>query len=131
VDNDSFSEDITSKLYPKYQYQAVSKGPKRAGKEAFLNVINGFSSGHSYSLNPSKKRGYCFFCLQKSNLGAQKEQESANFLFQKTFRLNQEDLIEVPKRKEPKRERFRGKYIKWWCKECDKFICKDCWSLYH
>jgi hypothetical protein len=53
------------KLYLKYQYQAVSKGLKRAGKEAFLKNINRFSSDHSYGLNPLKKRGYCFFFVHK------------------------------------------------------------------
>jgi hypothetical protein len=81
VDSDSFNKDIMLKPYPKYQYQAVLKGPKRAGKEAFLKIMNGFSSDYSYGLNLLKKRGYCFFCSQKSNLAAQKEQESANFLF--------------------------------------------------
>jgi hypothetical protein len=39
VDNDSFGEDITLKPYPKYEYQAVSKGPKTAEKEAFQKLL--------------------------------------------------------------------------------------------
>jgi hypothetical protein len=57
VDNDSFSEDITSKPYLKYEYQTVSKGPKIVEKEAFLKAINNGVSDHLYSLNPLGKKG--------------------------------------------------------------------------
>jgi hypothetical protein len=73
VDNDSFGEDIISKPYLKYEYQAVSKGPKRAEKQAFLKTINRSFPDHSYNLNLLKKEVIVFFCSQKSNLGAQKE----------------------------------------------------------
>jgi hypothetical protein len=112
VDNDSFGEDITSKPYLKYEYQPVLKGLKIVEKEDFLKAINNGVSNHLYSLNPLGKKGRCFFYIKKSTLKALKEQESANFLFQTTFQLNQKDLIEVLKRKEPKRKRFRGKQTK-------------------
>jgi hypothetical protein len=51
----------------------------------------------------------CFFYLKKSTLGPSKEQETAGSQFQKTFKLNQNDLINVLKPKELKREQFRGK----------------------
>jgi hypothetical protein len=113
VDNDSFGKDITSKPYLKYEYQAVSKGPKTVKKEAFLKAFNNGVSDHLYGLNPLGKKGWCFFCIKKSTLKAQKEQESVSFLFQATFKLNHSDLIEVSKKKEAKRERFRGKQTKW------------------
>jgi hypothetical protein len=123
--------DFTSKPYPKYQYQPASKGPKTAEKEAFLKNINGSLSDHFYALNPFGKRNYCFFCSKKSSLGPIKEQETTQSLFQTTFKLNQNDLIKVVRSEEPKREQFRGKKTQWWCKNCQKSICKSCWSLYH
>jgi hypothetical protein len=108
VDKDSFNKDITSKPYLKYEYQAVSKGLKIIEKEAFSKAINRVSD-HSYNLNLLEKKGRCFFCIKKSTLRAEKQQELANFLFQTTFQLNYFNLIEVLKKKEPKREQFRGK----------------------
>jgi Transposase IS4 len=81
VNNDNFGEEITSKPYPKYVYQPVSKGPKLTEKEAFLKAINGVSSDHLYGLNPLDKCGFCFFCEKKSP----KSRKSTNSLFQKTF----------------------------------------------
>jgi hypothetical protein len=51
VNSDDFGEDISSKPYPKYEYQLVSKGPKRGGKEAFLRSLNE-GLDHLYDLNP-------------------------------------------------------------------------------
>jgi hypothetical protein len=45
--------------------------------------------------------------------------------------MNPSDLMEIPKKKELKREQFRGKLTKWWCQKYKKFICKDCWSKFH
>jgi hypothetical protein len=73
VDNDSFDKDITSKLYPKYEYQAVSKGLKIAEKEAFLKAINNRVSDHLYGLNPLGKKGWCFFYIKKNTLKVSKE----------------------------------------------------------
>jgi hypothetical protein len=131
VNDNDFGEEITSKPYPKYVYQTAEKGPKSAKKEAFLKAINGNSSDYIYGENPLKKRGYCFLCPKKGQKG-QKSQESTNFLFKRTLQLDKEkDLIEVQKRKEPKERRFRSKRTKEWCFNCQKFICKNCWSLYH
>ena len=131
VKNDDFGEEITSKPYPKYVYQIAKKGPKTTEKEAFLEAINGISSNHIYGENPSKRVGYYWFCSKKDTLKDQKEQKSAISQAQKTFQLNQNDLIEIQKKKEPKRIQFRPKQTKWWCFECQKSICKECWSLYH
>jgi hypothetical protein len=131
VKNDDFGEDIVSKPYPKYKYQLVSKGPKTAEKQVFLQAINGLEITHLCVSHPLKKRGYCFFCLKKDNLKPQKKKELKSSLFQKTFQLNQEDIIEISKEKKSKQRQNRGKRIKWWCKEYKKFICKDCWSLYY
>jgi hypothetical protein len=68
---------------------------------------------------------------KKSNLGPLKEQEKANSQFGMTFQLNQNDLVEVKKSKEPKKRRFQGVLIRWWCETCQKFICKNCWRHYH
>ena len=130
MDNDDFGEEITSKPYLKYVYQPAKKGPKTAEKEAFLRAIDDFSN-HLYGENPSKKRGRYFFCTKKSNLKPSKKQELGQFSSYSTFQLNKEDNAEIWKEKGPKREEFRGKMVKWWCQECNKFICKDCWSLYH
>ena len=127
VKNDDFGEEITSKPYPKYVYEPVSKGPKSEKIEAFLENIDGFSSDHIYGENPLKKRGYCFFCPKKD----QKKRKSTNFLFEKTLKLSKEDLVEIKEKKESKTKRFRSKQTKEWCFDCQKFICKDCWSLYH
>jgi hypothetical protein len=67
IKNNDFRREITSKPYPKYVYQPVSKGPKTAQKKAFLKSFDGVSS-HLYSENPSKKRGFCFFYPKKSNI---------------------------------------------------------------
>jgi hypothetical protein len=112
VNNDDFGADFTSKPYPKYQYQTPSKGQKTAGKKAFLQAINRSEITHLYVSNPFKKRGYCFFCLKKDNLEPQKKKKSKDSLVQKTFQLNQEDLIEISKEKKSKQWRFQGKRIK-------------------
>jgi hypothetical protein len=105
------SKDL--KPYLKYQYQSPSKGSKTTEKEAFLKIINGSNVSHLYSLYPLKIKNSCFFYPKKSTLGPLKEQESAGSQFQKTFKLNQNNLINVLKPKEPKREQFRGKQTKW------------------
>jgi hypothetical protein len=131
VDNDNFGEEITSKPYLKYVYEPVLTGPKPAKKEEILKDINRFSSNYLYGENPFKKRGYYFLCSKKTILKDSKKQKSDNSLFQRTFQLDQNDLIEVDKREEPKRKRFYLKETKWWCFNYQKFICKDCWNLYH
>ena len=131
MDNDTFGEEITSKPYPKYQYQAVSIGPKLKEKKAFLEAINGLNLDHIYVLNPLRKNGWCYFCPQKSTLQVQKKEESRFTLSTRVFQLNQQDLIEIPKKGDSKPIRIRGKRIKKWCLNCNKFICQDCWSLYH
>ena len=109
VKNNDFGEEITLKPYLKYVYEPVSKGPKSNKTEEILEHIDDFSN-HQYSENPSKKRGYFVFCVKKSTLGPLKEQDVKTWQFQKTFQLDQEDLIEFSKKNKPKRERFRGKY---------------------
>jgi hypothetical protein len=104
--------DFTSKPYQKYKYQAVSKGVKTAEKKAFFKAINRVSD-HLHDSHSLGKRNYCFFCLKKSNLEPSKEQESLNFQFKTIFKLEKSNLIKVLKPGQPKRERFRGKRIKW------------------
>jgi hypothetical protein len=113
IDNDNFGEEITSKPYSKYIYEPVLTGLKPAKKEEFLKDINGFSSNHLYGENPLKKRGYYFFCPKKTILKDSKKQKSNNSLFQRTFQLDQNDLIEVDKREELKRKRFYLEKTKW------------------
>jgi hypothetical protein len=120
-----------SKPYPKYEYQPEKSGPKKAEKESFLKAINGSNSDHLYGLNPLGKKNHCFFCPKKSTLRAQKQGDSKEFPLFQEKKLNPSDLMEIPKKKEPKREQFRGKLTKWWCQKCKKFICKDCWSKFH
>jgi hypothetical protein len=108
VDSNDFGENIVSKLYPKYEYQSVSKGPKRGASKAFLEAING-SIDHVYGLHPLKRKGYCNLCLRESTLRAPKEPNLANYLFQTTFQLNHKDLVEISSQIGPKVERFRGK----------------------
>jgi hypothetical protein len=67
---------------------------------------------HSYILDPLGRKRYCYFCPKKTILRPQKEEKSAGFSFQTRFQLNQSDLIEISKRNEPKKERFRGKQTK-------------------
>ena len=128
-DND-FEEEITSKLYSKYVYEPVSKGPKLSKREAFSEPINDFLN-HLYGEHPLKKRGYCLYCVKKSNIKPSNQQELGQFSSYSTLQLDEKDESQLIERKRPKRERFRAKYIKWWCQECEKFICNDCWSLYH
>ena len=130
VKNNDFGEEITSKPYPKYVYEPVSKGPKSEKKESILEHVNDFSN-HLYDEHPSKKRGYCIFCVKTSNIKPSNQQETDQFSSYLTFQLNNEDGSKLVEKKRPKRERFRGRYIKWWCQECNKFICNDCWRLYH
>jgi hypothetical protein len=130
VDSDDFGQEIALKLFPKYQYQSVSIGPKRDGKEAFLKAINN-GLNHYYSENSPKKRGYYLFCVQKGTVSAIKEQKFQTSLSCLTLQFNKGDTSEISAKKEPKRQRVRGKHTKWWCYECNKFICQDYWSLYH
>jgi hypothetical protein len=87
VDNNSFGEDITSKPYSKYEYQAVLKGPKTTEKSAFLKAINGSILDHLYDLHPLNKRSHCFFCLKKTNFEPLKEQELTDSNFKIIFKL--------------------------------------------
>jgi hypothetical protein len=64
VGNDSFGDDIILKPYPRYIYQAVSKGLKTAEKEAFLKTINRVSD-HLYGLNQLRKRIIVFWSKNK------------------------------------------------------------------
>ena len=130
VDSDDFGEAIDSKPYPKYIYQPVSKGPKSTRKKAFLEAINRMDSDHIYGLNPSKKKGWCYFCPKKS-INSSKEEEPKIFPNRKNFQLNQTDLIEIQKRQESKIMQIRGKQTRKWCYNCNKFVCQDCWNLYH
>jgi hypothetical protein len=102
-----------SKPYPKYKYQSVSIGPKIAEKQAFFSAINRSNLNHSYDLNSSRKRNWCFFYPKKSIKQTKKKLESEDSTFLRTFQLNHTDLIDVLKEKEPKRDYFRGKQIKW------------------
>jgi hypothetical protein len=95
-----------------------------------LKAINDFKN-HLYDEHPLKKRGFCLFCSKKSNLNPSKKQELSEFSPYLTLKLNKEDNSALIERKEPKRKQYRGKSVKWWCQECNKFICKDCWSLYY
>ena len=62
MNSDDFGEDITSKLYIKFKYQAVLRWLRTEGKEAFLKAIND-SSNHLYSEKSREKRGYYFFYI--------------------------------------------------------------------
>ena len=130
VKNNEFGEEITAKPYPKYVYEPVSKGPKPSKKETVSESINDFLN-HLYGEHPLKKRGHCVFCVKKSNVKPYIQQESGQFSSYLTLQLDGKDESKLVERKRPKREQFRGRYIKWWCQECNKFICNNCWSLYH
>jgi hypothetical protein len=131
VDNDNFGEEITLKPYPKYVYKTAKKGPKSAEKEPLLKTINRVNLEHLYALNPLKKKGWCYFCSKNDVLLSQKGKDSRALLDQKVFKLNQQDLIECREKGGSKEVRNRGKLTQKWCFGCNKFICKDCWSLYH
>jgi hypothetical protein len=90
VDNDSFSEDIIFKPYPKYEYQAVSKGPKRAEKQALLKIIDRSFPDHSYDLNPLKKRSYCFFLFIKKQFRSPKRAGISKFPISNDFPIKSE-----------------------------------------
>jgi hypothetical protein len=130
VDSNEFGEDIASKPYLKYKYQEVSTGPKRGGKEASLNTINDFSN-HLYIERSRKERGHCYFCVEKSNKETEKKEDLLAFSLYPTFSLNEASEFKISEQTKPKRKRFRGKHTKRWCEDCKKFICEDCWSLYH
>jgi hypothetical protein len=85
VNNDNFDKDIVSKPYPKYKYQSVSKGPKSAKKEAFLEAINGSNLDHIYGLNPLKTKGWCYFCLKEGILKPQKRRNQRPFNIKRFF----------------------------------------------
>jgi hypothetical protein len=112
VQNDEFSEDIKSKPYPKYKYQSVSAGLKMQEKKAFLEAINRRFIEHLYVLHPLKKSGQCLFCPKKSTKKASLEQRLVQGSLQTIHQLDLNDLVEISKRKEPKRTRFRGKRTK-------------------
>jgi len=126
IEDEDFSDKITQKLYPKYEYQPVSKGPKSDKKEKFSHTISDFSN-HSYIQNSAQKRGFYNICSKKQN---SKKNWSKKRDFS-TFQLN-ENLIEIEKLSNLKRERdYQEKRTIQQCKECEKYICKDCWSLSH
>ena len=125
MNSDDFGEDIVLKLYLKYKYQEVSKGPKKEGKEAFLNAINDFSN-HLYIEKSRKERGHCWFYIKKSNKETEKKENLPVFSPYLTFSLNEAKESEISEEKKLKRKQFLGKHIKRWCKEYKKFIYKEC-----
>ncbi len=54
IEDKDFSDKITQKPYPKYEYQSVSIGPKFTEKRAFFENIHEFSQ-HSQIRNPAQK----------------------------------------------------------------------------
>ena len=122
IEDEDFSDKITQKPYPKYEYQPVSTGPKFTENSAFLSTINQFSQ-HTQIRNSAQKRGYCIFC-SKNNTLKKNWSKSNDF---STIQLN-ENLIEIEKSSE--KRAYRGKFTIWQCQECQKYICKDCWSLH-
>jgi hypothetical protein len=53
------------------------------------------------------------FLSKKNTKRAEKKRKSDDFLFQRNFKLNSSDLVNISKEKKPKREYFRGKQTKW------------------
>jgi hypothetical protein len=72
VNNNDFREEITLKLYLKYVYQPVLKGPRLVKKLAFLKAIIDFKN-HLYNEHPLKKKVFAFFILKKTNLNPSKK----------------------------------------------------------
>ena len=131
VNSDDFGEEITSKPYPKYEYEEVSVGRPSTDISAFLEAIDGSISDHIYGLNPLGKKSWCYFCPKKGFLEPEKEEESELIQNQRVFRLSQNDLIECQKKGGLKSVRIRGKQTRRWCLDYKKFICQDCWHHYH
>jgi hypothetical protein len=131
VKNNDFGREITSKPYPKYVYETAKKGPKTAEKESFSTIINGSKLKHLYALNPLKKKGWCYFCSKNNISLLQKDKDLNTSLNQKVLKSDQQDLVECREKGGSKKVRNRGKLTQKWCFNCNKFICKDCWILYH
>ncbi len=105
IEDEDFSDKITQKLYPKYEYQSVSIGSKFTEKAAFFKAIHSFSE-HSYTQNPAKKRGYYIFCSKEETSKVLKETDFRDNKRSSILYLNQ-NLNEV--NITSKKEKYRGK----------------------
>ncbi len=126
IEDDDFSDKITQKPYPKYEYQPVSIEPKFTEKRPFFENIHQFSQ-HSQIRNSAQKRGYCVICPLKHNSEPQEKEQKNQNRFQSILQLNN-NLIEVEK---SNTSRIRRNYTAWQCKECEEYICQIYWKSIH
>ncbi len=66
IEDENFSDRITQKPYPKYEYQSDSKEQKFTEKSIFFKNTHQ-SSQHSQIRNSAQKKGYCVIYSLKSN----------------------------------------------------------------
>ena len=72
-----------------------------------------------------------FIFKKKSNIEPNNKKDLDQFSPYLTFSLDEENRSDILEEKKSKKEQFHKKHIKCWCQDCNKFIYKDCWSLYH
>jgi len=109
IEDEDFSDKITQKSYPKYEYQSVSIESKSTEKAAFFKAIHSFSE-HSHTQNPAKKREYCIFYFKEETSKVLKETDFRDNKRSSILYLNQ-NLNEV--NITSKKEKYRGKRTIW------------------
>jgi hypothetical protein len=137
VDSDIFGQDITTKPYPKYRYSPIDIGPEGSKEEAFLATFNQKKEVHIRGQHPAKIQRKCFLCSPKSDLYSPKSNSAINSPDialsgrRALFNINDSRFYLESLGEKPLKEKFRRKETRQWCLQCEKFICQDCWQLYH
>ena len=143
VDSEDFAQKITEKPYPKYQSQSHRSGPKPS-----LNGVNRVESSINQPTNPREaleslyehhthfralKKGFCSFCTPKSSKSSKKQDLREENFSISIFRFDSNRNIKTERLKKSRRDRKRGKQTFWYCKQCEKHVCKEgnCWSQAH
>ncbi len=84
IEDEDFSDKITQKLYPKYEYQLDSKEQKSTEKNIFFKNIHQFSQ-HSQIRNSAQKREYYIIYSLKNDLKSSKKFENLKNNYQLTL----------------------------------------------
>ena len=143
VDSTEFTLIITEKPYPKYHFQPHQTGRKSSSKtnNRAQNSINQSTVSpkaseplyeHHTHFKASTKNSYRF-CTPKSTKPPKKQDLRKEDLSISIFRFNSNQNIDIERPKKSRRDRKKGKQTFWYCKECQKHVCKEgnCWSQAH
>ena len=143
MDSKEFVLNITEKPYPKYQFQSyqTERKPSSNAINTAKNSINeqknvpetSESLYEYYTHFKTSKKRYCTFCTPKSTKSLNRENLREEDLSISIFRFNSNRNIDIERPKKSRRDQKRGKQTFWYCKKCQKHVCKEgnYWNQVH